>query len=150
MADLLNKNSVLRKIVTNVSGVISLVILGIIVLLAIFAPVLYPDGPFEMVGNPFMPPFGEYLFGTDMLGRDIFSRLIWGAQTVVIYSTLATLTAYVFGLSLGLVAGYAGGRNDPPCAGGRGCAGWGRSRCEIRGVRGSDWLLNNPSRKAIA
>lgn len=47
-----------------------------------------------------------------MLGRDIFSRLVWGARTVVVYSTLATLTAYAFGLFFGLIAGYAGGRTD--------------------------------------
>ncbi|SDJ07873.1 ABC transporter permease [Salipiger marinus] len=86
-------------------------------LVAILAPLIAPYDPLQTI-QPLMRPLnsgpnGEFfLLGTDMLGRDIFSRLIWGAQTVVIYSTLATLTAYVFGLSLGLVAGYAGGRTD--------------------------------------
>lgn len=86
-------------------------------LVAILAPVLAPYNPLQTL-QPLVKPLttgsnGEYfLLGTDMLGRDILSRLIWGAQTVVIYATLATLTAYVLGLSFGLIAGYAGGRTD--------------------------------------
>lgn len=86
-------------------------------LVAILAPVLAPYNPLQTL-QPLVKPLstgtnGEYfLLGTDMLGRDILSRLIWGAQTVVIYATLATLTAYILGLSFGLIAGYAGGRTD--------------------------------------
>jgi len=69
-------------------------------LVAILAPLIAPYDPLQTI-QPLMRPLnsgpnGEFfLLGTDMLGRDIFSRLIWGAQTVVIYSTLATLTAKV-------------------------------------------------------
>ncbi|MCL4067025.1 ABC transporter permease [Pseudomonas sp. GX19020] len=86
-------------------------------LVAILAPVLAPYNPLQTL-QPLVKPLstgtnGEYfLLGTDMLGRDILSRLIWGAQTVVIYATLATLTAYILGLSFGLIAGYVGGRTD--------------------------------------
>lgn len=86
-------------------------------LVAIFAPLIAPYDPLQTL-QPLAKPMvaggkGElFLFGTDMLGRDIFSRLVWGARTVVIYSTLATLTAYAFGLFFGLIAGYAGGRTD--------------------------------------
>lgn len=86
-------------------------------LVAIFAPLIAPYDPLQTL-QPLAKPMvagakGElFLFGTDMLGRDIFSRLVWGARTVVIYSTLATLTAYAFGLLFGLIAGYAGGRTD--------------------------------------
>lgn len=86
-------------------------------LVAILAPLIAPYNPLQTL-QPLVKPLttgtnGEYfLLGTDMLGRDILSRLIWGAQTVVIYATLATLTAYAFGLSFGLIAGYAGGRTD--------------------------------------
>lgn len=86
-------------------------------LVAILAPLIAPYDPLLTL-QPLAKPLtqganGEYfLLGTDMLGRDIFSRLIWGARTVVIYATLATLTAYAFGLIFGLIAGYAGGRTD--------------------------------------
>lgn len=86
-------------------------------LVAILAPLIAPYDPLQTL-QPLAKPMTEgakgefFLFGTDMLGRDIFSRLVWGARTVVIYSTLATLTAYAFGLFFGLIAGYVGGRTD--------------------------------------
>lgn len=84
---------------------------------ALFAPLLAPYDPLlslQPLARPLTAgPNGEFfLMGTDMLGRDILSRVIWGARTVVIYATLATVTAYLFGMILGLVAGYAGGRVD--------------------------------------
>ncbi|HEV7319647.1 MAG TPA: ABC transporter permease [Ensifer sp.] len=86
-------------------------------LVAVLAPLIAPYDPLQTL-QPLAKPMahgakGEFfLLGTDMLGRDIFSRLVWGARTVVIYATLATLTAYAFGLLFGLIAGYAGGRTD--------------------------------------
>lgn len=86
-------------------------------LVAILAPLIAPYDPLQTL-QPLAKPMtqgakGEFfLLGTDMLGRDIFSRLVWGARTVVIYATLATMTAYAFGLTLGLIAGYVGGRTD--------------------------------------
>lgn len=86
-------------------------------LIAMLAPWLAPYDPLQTL-QPLAKPLtsganGEYfLLGTDMLGRDILSRLVWGARIVVIYATLATLTAYAFGLTLGLIAGYLGGRAD--------------------------------------
>lgn len=86
-------------------------------LIAILAPVLAPFDPLQTL-QPLVKPMtvgasGDlYVLGTDMLGRDILSRLIWGARTVVVYATLATLTAYAFGMCFGLIAGYVGGRTD--------------------------------------
>lgn len=103
----------LQKPLVVVGGVLSFGWL----LVAILAPLIAPYDPLVTL-QPLAKPLtqganGEYfLLGTDMLGRDIFSRLIWGARTVVIYATLATLTAYAFGLIFGLIAGYAGGRTD--------------------------------------
>lgn len=103
----------LQKPLVVVGGVLSFGWL----LVAILAPLIAPYDPLLTL-QPLAKPLtqganGEYfLLGTDMLGRDIFSRLIWGARTVVIYATLATLTAYAFGLIFGLIAGYAGGRTD--------------------------------------
>lgn len=86
-------------------------------LVAVLAPLIAPYDPLQTL-QPLAKPMtqgakGEFFFlGTDMLGRDIFSRLVWGARTVVIYATLATMTAYAFGLTVGLIAGYVGGRTD--------------------------------------
>ncbi len=82
------------------------------VLVAIFAPLLAPHDPLEIL-RPFVKPFtvyqptGETLWlGTDKLGRDILSRIIFGSQTVLIYAPLATLSAYLVGIIMGLAAGY--------------------------------------------
>lgn len=84
---------------------------------AIFAPLIAPYDPYQTIMPLARPwtttPTGAFLMlGSDMLGRDILSRLIWGARTVVIYATLATFTAYAIGMALGLLAGYRGGWVD--------------------------------------
>jgi len=78
---------------------------------ALFAPWLAPYDALRTL-QPLMRPFSEnpqggmFWLGTDALGRDILSRLIYGARTVVVFSSLATLTAYGFGVVAGLMAGY--------------------------------------------
>ncbi len=92
---------------------------GIVVfwlLVAILAPWIAPFDPNTSI-QPFARPgstFGEHFFllGTDHLGRDILSRLMWGTRTVLFYAPLATLTAYTVGILMGLAAGYHGGWID--------------------------------------
>ncbi len=88
------------------------------VVMAILAPVLPiadPNQPLE----PLRPPLtvsadGETVFwlGTDPRGRDVLSRLIWGARRVLIWASLATASAYLVGITMGLLAGYFGGWRD--------------------------------------
>lgn len=65
-----------------------------------------------VAGDPSMVDCGTFWLGTDMLGRDILSRIIWGARTVLIFAPLATLCAYLVGIPMGLWAGYSRGRAD--------------------------------------
>lgn len=87
------------------------------VLISIFAPVVAPFDPnqpilpFAMPGTA-APEGGIFLFGTDQLGRDILSRIIWGGQRVLFYATAATLSAYIVGIAMGLMAGYSRGWVD--------------------------------------
>ncbi len=84
------------------------------VLVAIFAPFISPYDPnatmvpFAMPGAD-APDGGVFWLGTDMIGRDIMSRLIWGTRTVLTYAPLATASAYVVGIMMGLAAGYKRG-----------------------------------------
>jgi len=87
-------------------------LLGAIVLLALFAPLLYPRDPFAIVGKPFLPPFGEYLFGTDQLGRDVAAGIARGAITSLLIGVVATVCAMTIGVVVGGAAGYFGGRVD--------------------------------------
>ena len=89
------------------------------VVVAALAPVIAPFDP-NATMSPFnlplsFPPFFQgtrFWLGTDQLGRDILSRIVWGARPVLIYAPLSTAAAYVVGVTLGLVAGYRGGWAD--------------------------------------
>jgi peptide/nickel transport system permease protein len=85
---------------------------ALVVVLAVFAPVIAPVDPFDIVDQPFLPPSGDHLFGTDSLGRSIWSGLVHGSRTTLIIAVVATLSAVAFGTVLGAVAGYYGGYMD--------------------------------------
>ena len=96
----------------NPGALVGMTILGCVILLAVAAPVLYPDDPFQMVGRPFARPFDEFLFGTDMLGRDIAAGIAHGARISLLVGVVATLVIVTLGTLIGGVAGYYGGRID--------------------------------------
>jgi len=86
------------------------------ILISILAPLIAPYGPNDVI-LPFATPFTTadgnfFLLGTDHLGRDILSRIIFGGQRVLFYATAATLCAYVVGIIMGLAAGYSKGWVD--------------------------------------
>jgi ABC-type dipeptide/oligopeptide/nickel transport system permease subunit len=89
---------------------IGLVIIVLLILVAIFAPLIAPYDPYEMnILNKLQPPSRDHLLGTDSLGRDTLSRIIYGSQTSLIVGIGAIGMATVLGLSLGLTAGFFGG-----------------------------------------
>jgi len=96
----------------------SIIILGILVFMGVFAPIIAPYGASDMVlENRHVPPvfFGgswDHILGTDPLGRDILSRLIYGARISLFVSAVALISGGVIGTVIGLVSGYAGGTTD--------------------------------------
>lgn len=82
------------------------------ILVALFAPVLAPYGETEVVGEGFAPWGGQFLLGTDNLGRDMFSRLVYGARNTLGIAFLTTLLAFAVGGFCGLVAAIRGGWID--------------------------------------
>ncbi len=103
----------LQRLLRDRSGVVGLVIFGLLVVAAVFAPVLAPADPFEIgSGLPFAPPSGEHLMGTDDLGRDVFSRVLYGARVSLRVAVFSVGTALVIAVPLGLAAGYYGGPID--------------------------------------
>ena len=83
------------------------------VLCAVFGPSVVPQSPYaDDLMNTLAAPSAAHWFGTDQLGRDIFSRVIVGARPILSVAPLATLIATVLGTSLGLLTGYAGGVVD--------------------------------------
>jgi len=100
------------RFVRHRPAVLGLLLLLAVVLAALLAPVLYPASPFELVGRPFQPPFGQYPLGTDMLGRDLAAGVLHGARTTLLVGLVATVFAVLVGVTVGGLAGYFGGRVD--------------------------------------
>lgn len=97
----------------NPLGMAGLIIILIMVILSLLAPVLAPEGyDCQDIPNKFIRPGGEYLLGTDNLGRSILTRLLYGGRTSLFIGITATLISAVFGITLGAIAGFYGGRTD--------------------------------------
>lgn len=97
----------------HVSLVIGGGLLVCIVIIALFADLLYPQDPFEMVGRPFLPPLSQgYLFGTDSLGRDIGAAVVHGARVSLAIGLITTFFSTLLGIAVGGLAGYLGGKTD--------------------------------------
>ncbi len=91
--------------------VIMLALVVSIILIAIFAPVLAPFDPYEAVfENALNQPSSEHLFGTDNMGRDVFSRIIFGTRTSISYTLILISFIFLLGTSYGLIAGFIGGK----------------------------------------
>jgi len=91
---------------------IGLAILVFYVILAVFAPYLAPYDPVKRVGRSLQPPSPEHRFGTDNLGRDVLSRVIYGARIALVIAFLSVAIASAIGIPLGLISGYIGGIFD--------------------------------------
>ncbi len=89
-----------------------LIVLGLFVLGALLAPIIAPYDPNEMTLNMMSQPSGENVLGTDDLGRDLFSRIVWGTQISLFVGVATVGLALVFGVLLGVLAGYYGGWID--------------------------------------
>ncbi len=96
----------------NLSARIGLGIVTFFATFAIFAPWLAPYSESEIVGDVWEPLFGEFFFGTDQIGRDLLSRLIYGARNTMALAIVSTTVSFTAGAVLGFVAATMGGRVD--------------------------------------
>ncbi|UWR47818.1 ABC transporter permease [Phaeobacter inhibens] len=95
-----------------ISAMIGLLFTALYFLMAIFAPLLAPYGMAEIVGDVWEPRTAEHLLGTDNIGRDLLSRMIYGGRTTIFIATAATILSFVTGSVLGFFAAVAGGWVD--------------------------------------
>jgi len=94
-------------------GAFGFVCIGLIVVMALTAPLVAPYSPTQVgTGLPLDGPSTDHWLGTDQLGRDLFSRLIYGSRVSIIVGVIAVGVAASIGVPVGLVAGYAGGWAD--------------------------------------
>jgi len=102
-----------RRLTQNKAAVIGGLTVLVLIFLAIFAPLISPYAYDEMdiILGP-SPPSSEHLLGTDNYGRDLFSRLLYGARISLLVGFVATFVALVIGVTWGMVAGFYGGKID--------------------------------------
>ena len=103
-----------KRFARNPGGLVGLGIILAIVLIAIFAAVIFPTSPWQMQGAPLLDPFEEAGFplGTDMLGRDIAAGLAYGTRVSLFVGLVSTAFAVLLGIGIGACAGYFGGWID--------------------------------------
>lgn len=104
--------TVMRRFRRHHLAAVSLVVLVILVGAALLAPLIAPYDPDAIVGPFSGPPSAQFWLGTDQIGRDVFSRLLYATRVSLMVGVLATLISTVIGVVLGLVAGYFGGVVD--------------------------------------
>lgn len=103
----------MRKLLSTNSGVTGLIIVALVTLAAIFAPWLTPHDPVKVNAAARMqPPSTEYLLGTDQYGRDTLTRILYGGRTSLGVAGVAVAFSLLFGVVLGLLAGYYQGWVD--------------------------------------
>jgi len=113
------------RLLHNKAAVAGALVILFFMFVAIFAPLLAPHNPLELnSGKGFLPPMWvensstgkagtpEFILGTDNLGRDVLSRVIYGARVSMVVGFIPTLIIVVVGVSLGMIAGYFGGSTD--------------------------------------
>jgi ABC-type dipeptide/oligopeptide/nickel transport system permease subunit len=99
-----------RVLLSRPPVVFGVVVIVIVILTAAFAPLLAPYDPFEPdLAQTLLKPSSDHLLGTDSLGRDVLSRLVYGSRNSLMIGIVALAIAAIFGMSLGLLAGYYGG-----------------------------------------
>ena len=102
-----------RRLIQNRAAMIGGITVLVLIILAIFAPWIAPYSySYQNLDLGASPPSAEHLLGTDDLGRDLFSRLLYGARISLLVGFVATGVALVIGVSWGIIAGYFGGRVD--------------------------------------
>jgi peptide/nickel transport system permease protein len=102
-----------RRLVRRKGAMVGLAVIILVVLVAIFAPLIVPFDPAAQSWSAVRkPPSSTYWFGTDEVGRDLLSRIIYGARASLSAGVVSVSIAIAIGVPLGLLAGYAGGLVD--------------------------------------
>jgi peptide/nickel transport system permease protein len=98
--------------IKNPKGIAGLIILAFFTVMAIAAPLLAPYSPSDVSSRPLLSPDNEHLLGTDDVGRDIFSNLLYGSRTSLTVAILVSSGVLVIGTLVGVFSGYIGGNLD--------------------------------------
>ena len=103
----------LRKLMNNKLAVAGIIVVSVIILAAVFAPLICKYGPLQLdLRNMLQKPSKEHILGTDQLGRDIFSRIVYGGRVSIIVGLGSAMASAVVGVLIGAYTGYKGGLID--------------------------------------
>ena len=104
----------MHRLTRNKAAMLSGCILILLIIAAVLAPWITPYGYEEMDFNNLraIPPYADHLLGTDTSGRDLLTRILYGARVSLLVGFVATGVALIIGVSWGIIAGYAGGKVD--------------------------------------
>ena len=101
-----------RRFGKHKMAVLCLILLTVLILMAVLAPWIAPYSPTKTAGKFSQPPTAEHILGTDKIGRDMYSRILYAMRSSLLVGLMATLISTVIGVVLGLVSGYFGGAVD--------------------------------------
>lgn len=101
-----------RKRIDLLLTLVGALVVVSVIIMAVAAPLLAPYNPYVSVDSALLPPGPGHPMGTDSLGRDVYSRVVYGSRVVLTVVLASTLVSMVLGSSLGLVSGYLGGAVD--------------------------------------
>ncbi len=102
----------LSKLLSSRGGLTGLVMLGFLVVVAVFAGFIAPYSPYAIVAQPYLPPSLAHPFGTDGLGRDVFSQMVYGTRLSLLVGFTSAVGITALGMLVGLVSGYVGSHVD--------------------------------------
>jgi len=102
----------IANLIRSKSATIGVVIILLWVFVALAAPIIAPYSPTDIEGDKLESPSQEHWFGTDHIGRDVLSRLLWGTRVVLSLAPVSVLLGLMIGAPLGLISGYVGGVVD--------------------------------------
>ncbi|MBR0219897.1 MAG: ABC transporter permease [Clostridia bacterium] len=103
---------IVKRFCHHKAAVVCLVILAVLIGMAVLAPVIAPYEPTKPTGKFSQPPTAEHILGTDKIGRDMYSRILYAMRVSLLVGFLATLISTAVGVILGLISGYFGGAVD--------------------------------------
>ena len=102
----------LRAFARNPGALVGLLLLAAILAVVLFGPLLMQADPFEIASAPMEPPGGELLLGSDYLGRDVLTGMIYGGRATLLVGVVAAVLSMAIGITVGALAGYYGGWVD--------------------------------------
>ncbi len=104
--------SFFRRFAQNRGALVGLAVLFVIVLIAIFTPMVSSADPWKSLGRPLTPPGAQFPLGSDMLGRDVLTGILFGARISLLIGILSAVVSALIGVTVGAVAGFFGGWVD--------------------------------------